>query len=832
MNRAVTTRLQGVHTRKLGILAILLTVSAVVLGTTAAALAVSGGSAAALSPARPSHSGESIAGSNGSSIAGPNGYWLAASDGGIFSYGGAHYYGSMGDRTLNRPVVGMAGSPDGRGYWLVASDGGVFSFGDAQFYGSTGGLVLNLPVVAMASTPDGKGYWLVASDGGIFAFGDASFHGSTGGELLNRPVVDMTASPDGNGYWLVASDGGVFSFGDAAFHGSAGGRSLVSTVSAIGSTAFDQGYWLAAGDGGVFPYGDASFHGSAAGAVTRGSVVALAATPMGTGYWLTASDGAVFAFGDAPFFGSAGSLRLNRPVVGMAPSATPAPGPAISKTSLSLSTDTVTHGFEQSATFTTMVTSQFGATPTGTVTVSTGGITLCTVALPAQSCSTAPGTLNISGTAYPVSATYSGDSKFLGSTSASRDLTIASMPSVTTTSLSPATQTQTDYSAPLGVIGGSGSIQWAVTSGVLPTGLFLDPVSGVINSAVGTGEVDPMAQTETFIVQATDASGAVAHQVLTIVVYAVPVITTTSLAPAKATEIGYSQMLSVTGGAPDLSWSVTTGALPAGLSLDSISGMITGTVRAGAQSSAVTVTVADANGVVGTADFTLAVTDPFVSQISTKPTGTASTFVISLPNGVSSGHALVLSLSQLCTTTGGVVVNSQVTTVTGGTVIWQPANSTGCSANGDAEIWYGLGTSAAAPGSAAAKVTVTLAAAADVQFVNVTEYSGVTSRDTTSGANVSGSGTASTVTPGPINPFANGELVVSDAFVNQPTPSSLTGLVNPFAPLNLISPFRGFGTYAVDATTAAVTSTYTQTSAGAPATGSWAAVTAAFTVAP
>ena len=32
----------------------------------------------------------------------------------------------------------MAPTPDHRGYWLVASDGGVFAYGDAGFYGSTG----------------------------------------------------------------------------------------------------------------------------------------------------------------------------------------------------------------------------------------------------------------------------------------------------------------------------------------------------------------------------------------------------------------------------------------------------------------------------------------------------------------------------------------------------------------------------------------------------------------------------------------------------------------------------------------------------------------------
>ena len=82
----------------------------------------------------------------------------------------------------------MAPTPDGNGYWLVASDGGIFSFGDAAFYGSTGAIRLNKPIVGMAPTPDGKGYWMVASDGGIFTFGDAAFYGSAG----RRPGLDPT----------------------------------------------------------------------------------------------------------------------------------------------------------------------------------------------------------------------------------------------------------------------------------------------------------------------------------------------------------------------------------------------------------------------------------------------------------------------------------------------------------------------------------------------------------------------------------------------------------------------------------------------------------------
>ena len=40
---------------------------------------------------------------------------------------------------LGAPVITMASTNSGAGYWLVASDGGVFNYGDAQFFGSLGG---------------------------------------------------------------------------------------------------------------------------------------------------------------------------------------------------------------------------------------------------------------------------------------------------------------------------------------------------------------------------------------------------------------------------------------------------------------------------------------------------------------------------------------------------------------------------------------------------------------------------------------------------------------------------------------------------------------------
>ncbi len=117
----------------------------------------------------------------------PGGYWLVASDGGVFSFGDANFYGSMGGKPLNQPVVGMASTPDGKGYWLVASDGGVFSFGDANFYGSMGGTYLGENVTAIASGP--SGYQIVSDLGGTFGFGGNAYLGSAELYPLNRPIV-------------------------------------------------------------------------------------------------------------------------------------------------------------------------------------------------------------------------------------------------------------------------------------------------------------------------------------------------------------------------------------------------------------------------------------------------------------------------------------------------------------------------------------------------------------------------------------------------------------------------------------------------------------------
>jgi hypothetical protein len=248
----------------------------------------------------------------------PAGYWQVASDGGIFTFGGARFYGSTGSMRLNQPVVGMAATPDGGGYWLVASDGGIFAYGDAGFYGSTGSLVLNQPIIAMMSTLDGRGYWLVARDGGIFAFGDATFHGSAASDGLSTPVTGAATSFLGGGYWMVDADGQIYTFGNARYEGAPPFAPGGYRVTGMAATHSSNGYWLASANGNVADFGDAAPYGSMIGQALNGPVVGIAATRDGAGYWLQGTDGGIFSFGDAPFMGSMGGLPLNAPIVGIA----------------------------------------------------------------------------------------------------------------------------------------------------------------------------------------------------------------------------------------------------------------------------------------------------------------------------------------------------------------------------------------------------------------------------------------------------------------------------------------------------------------------------------
>ncbi len=256
-----------------------------------------------------------------------HGYWLVGSDGGIFSFGSAQFYGSTGSLHLQRPVVGITPTANRGGYWLVASDGGIFAFGNAGYYGSIPGSglkpagsglphSLNAPIVGMVPSDDGGGYFMVASDGGVFAFGDAHFAGSCPGIGGCRgAAVAVVPDATGNGYWVVTSIGAVYTFGDAVNYGQPGPQS--SNITSAAATSDAAGYWILDGAGQVFPFGDAASLGGMPAGSAGGfdPASAIFAASDGGGYWVVTALGQVSSFGDAPADGDMSGTHLNGPIV-------------------------------------------------------------------------------------------------------------------------------------------------------------------------------------------------------------------------------------------------------------------------------------------------------------------------------------------------------------------------------------------------------------------------------------------------------------------------------------------------------------------------------------
>jgi hypothetical protein len=171
--------------------------------------------------------------------------------------------------------------------------------------------------------------------------------------------------------------------------------------------------------------------------------------------------------------------------------------------------------------------------------------------------------------------------------SASSTVVVKPAPSITTTSLPDGT-VDTAYSATLQASGGAGTLTWSITAGTLPGVLFLNSSTGAI---FGT-PISPA--TSTFTVQVTDSGSPPlsAQKQLSITINpAALTVTTTSLSNGVV-GTAYSATLQSSGGTGAITWSVTVGTLPVGLSLNASTGVIAGTPTAAATST-FTVTATD-----------------------------------------------------------------------------------------------------------------------------------------------------------------------------------------------------------------------------------------------
>ena len=175
---------------------------------------------------------------------------------------------------------------------------------------------------------------------------------------------------------------------------------------------------------------------------------------------------------------------------------------------------------------------------------------------------------------------------------------------ITTQSL-PTGVTNTPYSVALQVTGGVAPYAWSVSSGALPAGLSLSR-DGILSGTPTTSGGD------TFSVTVTDSQhpASMATASLSITINAALQLVTTSL-PDGTVGVFYSQTLSATGGVTPYTWAVSQGALPAGLTLNASSGVISGTpTSAGTSTFTVQVSDAETPAVTATAALSIQVNLP------------------------------------------------------------------------------------------------------------------------------------------------------------------------------------------------------------------------------
>jgi outer membrane protein assembly factor BamB len=219
---------------------------------------------------------------------------------------------------LNQSALGGISRPAQISACGSTADGGDAVSGTVVYVPCQSGIqaIQTTPLGSMWQTSSGAHGPPITAGGLVWSIGGSHLYGlnpangqvieqvSIGGQANHFPTPSVA-----DGLLLVPTTDQV-----EAFSGSSG---LPGPPTPPPATPPDSSYWMVASDGGIFSFGNAAFAGSTGGTPLNRPVVGMAPTASKSGYWLVASDGGIFAFGNAAFHGSEGGKPLNAPIVGM-----------------------------------------------------------------------------------------------------------------------------------------------------------------------------------------------------------------------------------------------------------------------------------------------------------------------------------------------------------------------------------------------------------------------------------------------------------------------------------------------------------------------------------
>lgn len=185
------------------------------------------------------------------------------------------------------------------------------------------------------------------------------------------------------------------------------------------------------------------------------------------------------------------------------------------------------------------------------------------------------------------------------------------------------------YSSSMAATGGSAPYAWSVAAGSLPSGLNLGNAGDISGTPTTAGSY-------VFTALVTDALGLSATRELSITINPPLAITPLDLVPIGVKGQPYELALAATGGVIPYSWSVVSGSLPLGLSLQPSSGLINGTPSQTGNAT-FTMRVSDSTTVTAEKTFTIFVYYPLVITTESLDLGTVGVFY-SKTLATSNGH--------------------------------------------------------------------------------------------------------------------------------------------------------------------------------------------------